>query len=483
MRLEPDTTMGPELDTAPPHEDATPDAGTVRLTGLALLVIVLAGGAAGLLPADMRGAGAQLLTMLGAIASGAILARGWRTSSGADRAFRANALAACAVWVGLHVLRTLALTGGAPIPAALDWALLGIVGVLIARCWPLMLRDRFPRAQATAIALDSAAVFVTLAAVTLMIVGGPVTAPVAQAAAFIGLAGGIGVLYLALTPPRGLHGWLAALVGLVVFGLAQAWGLLAEADSWPVAPTVALIGQILATYGAATGTGAVDADARFQRLASRTRGVLPIAAAGLAPGLVVVNELGGGGQMSLIIDVMVGVVLAIVVARQTILLGERDAIAREATEAAGREREAVIDLRASEQRFQALLKHSSDVFLILGMDGTVRYQSPAVEQVLGYAPEERIGNSIFELTHPDDIGFVQAAIGEIMSVPGATKTVELRSRHADGSWRTLEATGWNLVEDPVVAGIVVNYRDITERKALERQLIHDAFHDPLTGLA
>ncbi|HEX7195657.1 MAG TPA: EAL domain-containing protein, partial [Candidatus Limnocylindria bacterium] len=115
--------------------------------------------------------------------------------------------------------------------------------------------------------------------------------------------------------------------------------------------------------------------------------------------------------------------------------------------------------------------------------GTVRYQSPAVEQVLGYAPEERIGNSIFELTHPDDIGFVQAAIGEIMSVPGATKTVELRSRHADGSWRTLEATGWNLVEDPVVAGIVVNYRDITERKALERQLIHDAFHDPLTGLA
>jgi diguanylate cyclase (GGDEF)-like protein/PAS domain S-box-containing protein len=123
------------------------------------------------------------------------------------------------------------------------------------------------------------------------------------------------------------------------------------------------------------------------------------------------------------------------------------------------------------------------VFLIIGPDGTVNYQSPAVERVLGYAPGERPGRQIFELTHPDDLGYVQGVIRELMQSPGAEMTVELRSRHADGSWRQIEATGKNMLEDPVINGIVVNYRDITERKTLERQLVHEAFHDPLTGLA
>ena len=179
---------------------------------------------------------------------------------------------------------------------------------------------------------------------------------------------------------------------------------------------------------------------------------------------------------------LVIVVLALVVVRQTILLRERERIARAASVAAEREHLANVDLLAGQQRFEALLMHSSDVFLIVGKDGSVKYQSPAVEQVLGYTPDERQGHSIFELTHPDDIGYVRAALGELMATSGTTKTIELRSRHADGSWRTLEATGWNLIEDPVVDGIVVNYRDITERKALERRLVHDAHHDPLTGL-
>jgi diguanylate cyclase (GGDEF)-like protein/PAS domain S-box-containing protein len=141
------------------------------------------------------------------------------------------------------------------------------------------------------------------------------------------------------------------------------------------------------------------------------------------------------------------------------------------------------DLLVSETRFRSLVTNSSDVYLIISPLGVVSYQSPAVERVLGYPPNDRLGRQIFELTHPDDIAFVQSTIAELIATPGAQRTIEMRSRHSDGSWRNLEATGRNMVDDPAVQGIVVNYRDVTERKRLEEQLTHQAFHDPLTGLA
>lgn len=459
------------------------DGGTVRLTLATLIGVALLGAGAGLLPDVARPAGAQLLTMLSALACAAILAQGRLVAFGTERALRGNALAACAVWLLLHVGYMLALTAGTTLPSSLEWVLLGLIAALLVRCWPLFLRHRYRGAEVTAISLDSAVVFVTVAAVTLIVLGGPVSAAAAKGAIFIGLPAALGVLYLAMTPVRGVHGWLASLIGLTVFGGAQIWLLFAPGADAPVMLTIMLLAQVVATYGGATWTPDVDRSESFRRNAHRIRGLLPIAAVAVTPILIILNEFGGQADTRLVVDVMLGLVLAIAVARQTIMLRERDAIAREATASAAREREAVVGLRASEQRFQALLKHSSDVFLILGLDGVVRYQSPAVEQVLGYAADERVGNSVFELTHPDDIGFVRATIGELMASPGATKTIELRTRHADGSWRMLEATGWNLVDDPVVGGIVVNYRDITDRKALERQLIHDAFHDPLTGLA
>jgi diguanylate cyclase (GGDEF)-like protein/PAS domain S-box-containing protein len=183
------------------------------------------------------------------------------------------------------------------------------------------------------------------------------------------------------------------------------------------------------------------------------------------------------------VDIALAIVMVVYVLRQTILLGERSRIVREAEAATARERALVADLQASEQRFRSLVQNSSDVFLILKPDGTVAYQSEAVERVLGYPPGERLGRQIFELTHPDDLGFVQVAMRELATTPGAQRTIELRTKHADGSWRHLEATGTNMIDDPVIGGVVVNYRDVTPRKQLERQLIHEALHDPLTGLA
>jgi diguanylate cyclase (GGDEF)-like protein/PAS domain S-box-containing protein len=141
------------------------------------------------------------------------------------------------------------------------------------------------------------------------------------------------------------------------------------------------------------------------------------------------------------------------------------------------------DLRRSEERFRSLVRNSADIILVLQEDGTIAYESPAVERVLGRTTEERVGRSPLDLVHPDDRDLAKRLLVDLAETPGAEATAELRLRHADGSWRTIEAAAKNLLDDVAVAGIVVNYRDITDRKQLEEQLRHQAFHDSLTGLA
>jgi diguanylate cyclase (GGDEF)-like protein/PAS domain S-box-containing protein len=148
-----------------------------------------------------------------------------------------------------------------------------------------------------------------------------------------------------------------------------------------------------------------------------------------------------------------------------------------------KEQSLTADLRRSRERFQSLVQNSVDVNMILGHDGAVEYESAAVERVLGFRPEDRIGKSAFEFIHPDDLARGTELLGEVVRFPGTMATGEFRVKHADGSWRWLEAVGKNLFNDPAVGGLVVNYRDITTRKTLEDELRHQAFHDSLTGLA
>jgi len=143
----------------------------------------------------------------------------------------------------------------------------------------------------------------------------------------------------------------------------------------------------------------------------------------------------------------------------------------------------VTDLRRSEERFRSLVRNSADVNMIVGPDGVIVYESPAVEQVLGYTPKDRVGTTGVELFHPDDQERVLQVFSDLAASPNAQVTTEIRVLHADGEYRLIEATGKNLVSDPAVGGIVVNYRDISERRALEDELRHQAFHDSLTGLA
>jgi len=143
-------------------------------------------------------------------------------------------------------------------------------------------------------------------------------------------------------------------------------------------------------------------------------------------------------------------------------------VARDVTE----RRRGAEALRASEQRFRALVEHSTDVIALLDADGTIRYSSASTHLVLGYTGTENIGRNAFELIHPDDRPQALELFGELIERPGHVVRIELRALHKDGSWRDLETVGVNRLDDPVIGAIVVNYRDITERKRTEQDLHH-----------
>ena len=128
-------------------------------------------------------------------------------------------------------------------------------------------------------------------------------------------------------------------------------------------------------------------------------------------------------------------------------------------------------LQQSQQRFQALIENALDIITILNSDGTVRYESPSIKRILGYEPDELIDQNVFDYIHPDDSPKVLNIFHQAVQDPSTLGAVEFRFKHRDGSWRVMEAVGRNLFDDPVVQGVVVNSRDITDRKNLEEQLL------------
>ena len=139
-------------------------------------------------------------------------------------------------------------------------------------------------------------------------------------------------------------------------------------------------------------------------------------------------------------------------------------------------------LSESERRFRTLVQNGSDIVTVLDARGNIRYQSPSAARVLGHDPEGMVGKSAFEYVHPEDAKAVRETFARNLSVPGVHEPLGMRIRHADGSWRHLEVIANNLLHEPSVGGIVLNSRDVTERKALEERLAYQAFHDALTGL-
>jgi diguanylate cyclase (GGDEF)-like protein/PAS domain S-box-containing protein len=142
-------------------------------------------------------------------------------------------------------------------------------------------------------------------------------------------------------------------------------------------------------------------------------------------------------------------------------------------------------LQERESRFRALVQSSFDAVVVFAGSGAITFASPAVERMTGLAPDAQVGTDVLSRVHPKDVSIVSARLAELLRTADAVGFVfpEFRVEHRDRSWRWVEATGTNLLHEPAIRGIVINYRDVTERKALEDELTHRALHDGLTRLA
>ncbi len=133
-------------------------------------------------------------------------------------------------------------------------------------------------------------------------------------------------------------------------------------------------------------------------------------------------------------------------------------------------RQAQDDLIRRERHFRSLIENGSDVITVLDRDGTIRYESPSIRRVLGYDPKDLVGQARFDMVHPDDLPTVTDGMSRLVGGQNVDRPLEYRFRHKSGEWRTLEATGTSLLDDPAVGGIVINSRDVTERKLAEAEL-------------
>ncbi len=140
--------------------------------------------------------------------------------------------------------------------------------------------------------------------------------------------------------------------------------------------------------------------------------------------------------------------------------------------------------RRKEAWFRSLVQHSFDVITIVNTDGLITYLSPSVEQIFGVAASQVMGSALTTWVHEEDRSALAALLADLAGRPtGAHAVTEGRARHGDGTWLYVEATVTNLIADPEIGGLVLNLRDVTERRQLEDQLRQRAYHDDLTGLA
>lgn len=139
-------------------------------------------------------------------------------------------------------------------------------------------------------------------------------------------------------------------------------------------------------------------------------------------------------------------------------------------------------LKEKEERFRLMIENSSDVITVLDANGTVLYGSPSLERVLGYSPDELIGRNLFDFIHPEDRAGARVVLAEALSQHGKPVAFDIRLHHQNGSWRFVESTGSNQIDTRGVEGIVLNSRDITDRRLAEQELDFLAYHDILTEL-
>jgi PAS domain S-box-containing protein len=127
-------------------------------------------------------------------------------------------------------------------------------------------------------------------------------------------------------------------------------------------------------------------------------------------------------------------------------------------------------LQSRERRFRALIENGLDFISLLDAEGNLLWENPSSTSLLGYRFNEFLGRNVFALMHPDDLAWTRQQFAELSGKPGARVSGVFRLRRADGEWRWVEANASNFLREPAVNAIVINYRDITERKEAENEL-------------
>jgi PAS domain S-box-containing protein len=135
-----------------------------------------------------------------------------------------------------------------------------------------------------------------------------------------------------------------------------------------------------------------------------------------------------------------------------------------------KEKEAEEKLKKSEEWFRALIENSASVYSVVDEKGNAIYQSPSLERVYGWTPQEVKGKPIFERIHPDDVERVREGFKALFEKPGKIITQEVRYKHKNGTWLTIEALGVNHRDNPAIKGITITSHDITKRKNMEQKL-------------
>ncbi|GIF10208.1 sensor domain-containing diguanylate cyclase [Actinoplanes teichomyceticus] len=141
-----------------------------------------------------------------------------------------------------------------------------------------------------------------------------------------------------------------------------------------------------------------------------------------------------------------------------------------------------IQRRRADERFHALFQHAPDVVTVIDRDSRMIFTSPSSEAILGFEPGQMNGHSVFDLVHPDDREQMREHLEALLTDPAGVHRLQCRVRSASGHYRWFDFTASNQMANPALTGVVINARDISENRAFQERLAHEAQHDPLTGL-
>jgi diguanylate cyclase (GGDEF)-like protein/PAS domain S-box-containing protein len=277
-------------------------------------------------------------------------------------------------------------------------------------------------------------------------------------------------------PLRTILPLAAGLVAIAAGDAAVASGVVSGVASAPYGDLGITAGLLLVLLGSTNTTSDGHAAMPRRERIAVCAAVAPVVVAALA---VVGYELVAGGlpkMLAIWIMALAGLLLLRLIAA---LLD--NLVLSRTLESQVAER--TLELVTREQWFRSLVQHSSDVVCVIDATGVIRYQSPAAERLLGHDPTGTIGSALLTLVPTEDSGRLNAALAQAIGMPGASFVLDLPVRHGDGSWRETETVVTSLLDVPDVRGIVLNIRDVTERKQLQERLEHQAYHDALTGLA